>query len=76
MMIQILPRAKYGQFPPANSMVRNIINMFIGSVGAFYLDHIVHNKWRMIFIWQVTWMIVALVMLLYVYRCIRNMRPA
>jgi len=71
LMIQILPKAKYGQFCSANSMVRSIIRICAPIAGAVYVGWM-NRRWESIFYWQCGWMLVAFGFLLYLYAQFRK----
>ena len=66
LMVQMLPRAKYGQFASANSMMRSLIRIGAPIAGAAYVEYM-HKKWVCIFYWQCAWMLVAFFVLIYLY---------
>ncbi len=66
MLVQLLPRAQYGQFCSANSMVRSLIRIGAPMVGAAYITFM-HQDWVRIFYWQGFWLLGSLGVLFLLY---------
>lgn len=71
LMVQLLPRAQYGQFASANSMMRSLTMMIFGFLGGWFVDWATttygDRGYALTFLWQGTFQVVGLICMITVY---------
>jgi len=66
LMVQMLPKERFGQFCSANALVNNVARLIIPQMGAAFIVYTGLN-YRLIWIWQTVFMVIAFGCLVVVY---------
>ena len=69
----VLPRAKYATFASAIGVASAVGMMVIGPACGWFLDNLVHNQYRYIYLWCLVFDLLALMSTLVVYRMFKEL---